>query len=63
MVGVIPEMIISRSSGEAIVIKFCEKYTRLTGSTRYAIFSCIKEAAVNVALVGSSNFIELTDIM
>ncbi|KAF7984643.1 hypothetical protein HWV62_12881 [Athelia sp. TMB] len=38
-VGVVPEIVISRSSGRAVVIKSGKNYTRLTGSTDYAIFS------------------------
>lgn len=39
MVGVLPELIISRSSKEAVVVQSHEYSTRLTGLTDYGIFS------------------------
>ncbi|KAF7983425.1 hypothetical protein HWV62_21671 [Athelia sp. TMB] len=43
MVGVVPEMVISRSSSQAVIVKSRDRYTRLTGSTDYAIFSLAKK--------------------
>lgn len=39
VVGILPELIISQSPNETVVVQSDNYYTRLTGSTDYGIFS------------------------